>query len=314
MLKELEIRSAGPWSGLARARDALVDTFPDLVIGTSPGPLPTAGPRIAARGSLVVVSSAAWRRRSFDPLAFDRAVAEATHGARPFTLRLEEDPVARGDLAATALQVVTRCQRHLQGRNRHSAIAIFDAILAGHRALHAAHDLQRPLVAADFAHALDTWRWVLRLDGEASTALQVAALFHDVERLTVESEIRIEQHAGDYPAFKRAHALAGAAITSDALKSVGAAAALVYRVAALVASHESPDDDPEKSILNEADALSFFSLNAPGFARYFGPAHTAKKVAYTLARLGARGRSALAGIRHRADIAALIGGAGGDRA
>jgi hypothetical protein len=249
------------------------------------------------------VPATVWQARAFDPLALDEAVAAAASRARHFALRVDEDPVARGDLATAVLQVTTRCQRHLDGRNRHSALRLFDDILAAHRGL---HDLTRPLVAADYDHALDTWRWVLRLDPEASTALQVAALFHDVERLASESEVRVEQHAEDYPAFKRAHAAAGAEMTARALAGVGAPTALVKQVTALVAGHEAPDEDPERATLNEADALSFFSLNAPGFARYYGAEHTAKKVAYTLARLGPRGRTALAGVRHRADIAALI--------
>src|SRR5205814_582070 len=83
----------------------------------------------------------------------------------------------------------------------------FDKVLARHCEL---HDMNKPLVAADFDHARDTWRWVLRLAPHASLAVQVAALFHDVERLASESEARIEHRAADYEAFKKAHAAAGA--------------------------------------------------------------------------------------------------------
>jgi hypothetical protein len=161
-------------------------------------------------------------------------------------------------------------------------------------------------VSADYDHARDTWRWVLRLHPEASAAVQIAALFHDVERLVSESDQRIEHHAPDYAKFKDAHAAAGARLTAAALVGLGAPPGLVGRVAELVATHERPAGDEDKALLNEADALSFFSLNAPGFARYYGPAHTAKKVAYTLARLEPRGRQVLREIRHRADIARLI--------
>jgi hypothetical protein len=303
MLESLELRGAGsPWA-VSRASAGLQGAFPGLPVEAARQPLSTLGPRISVADHTVIVTASAWRARAFDPITVDEAVACAVAGTGSFRLRLEDEPVGRGDLFLTALQLVTRCQRHLAARNRHSAHKLFDAIIARHRAL---HDLTRPLVAADYDHALDTWRWVLRREPHASLALQVAALFHDVERLVSEPEVRIEQHAPDYAAFKRAHAAAGARMTAEALAEVGAPRSLVERVAALVAGHESPDDDPDRAVLNEADALSFFSLNAPGFARHYGPEHTAKKVRYTVRRLGASGRQALAGIRHRADIAALI--------
>jgi hypothetical protein len=302
MFTQIEIRSGASPSALVRATGAIGRVFPDLAVaGRSTA---DRAQTIARRDpDLVVVPAPCWRADDLDPFVLDQAVAAALAETGHFSLRLVDDPGGDGDLAHTAVQLVTRCQRHLRGRNRHSATPLFDAMLARHRAL---HDLERPLVAADYDHALDTWRWVLRLDPDASTAVQLAALFHDIERLISESEVRIEQHARDYSAFKDAHAAAGAAMTAALLVEEGAEQALVARVAALVASHEHLGNDPERALLNEADALSFFSLNAPGFARYYGPTHTARKVAYTLARLGPRGRGALAGIRHRADIAALI--------
>jgi hypothetical protein len=301
MLKQIEIRSTASPPTLARAIGALGSAFPELTVDTR---RPAAGSQglgeISVAAGVVVVPAVVWRAASFDPLSLDEAVARA---GDTFSLRLLDELGGRGDLVETALQLVTRCQRHLGGRNRHSATPLFDAILARHRAL---HDLHLPLVAADHAHALDTWRWVLRLDPEASAALQVAALFHDVERLESESTVRVEQHAPDYAAFKAAHAAVGADMVAAVIEAEGAPGALAERVAELVATHERPDRDPEKALLNEADALSFFSLNAPGFLRHYGPEHTAKKVAYTAARLGTRGRRALAGIRHHADIAAML--------
>jgi hypothetical protein len=73
-----------------------------------------------------------------------------------------------------------------------------------------------------------------------------------------------------------------------------------------VREHEHPSRDPEMSLLNEADALSFFSLNAPGFLHHYGLPHTRRKVAYTLARLRLRGHRELPRIRHREDVWALI--------
>jgi hypothetical protein len=303
ILTEVEIRTPAPRNALAGVVAVLHDAFPGLPVrGRRSQPPP--GRTITCEGTTVVVPSSVWRAGAFDPLELDEAVARVVAGDGRFALRVDDDQGSRaGVIAGDALEVVTRCQRHLTGRNEASATPLFDAILAQHRVL---HDRSLPLVAADHDHALDTWRWVLRLEPQAGLAVQVAALFHDVERLASEARVRVEQHAPDYAAFKDAHAAAGAQIATATLHEVGAPAALVSRVAELVATHERPGDDPDKRLVNEADALSFFSLNAPGFARYYGPAHTAKKVAYTVARLEARGRAALSGIRHRADIAELI--------
>jgi hypothetical protein len=302
MLRQIEIRSGAPLSVLTRAACGLAAVFPDLPVtaradGEAAPPSITAGP-----DGLVIVPVSRWQAAALDPIELDEAVAGALPAGR-LTLRVVDDGQPSVDLLPPVLQVATRCQRHLTSRNAASATPFFDAVLARHRAL---HDLTLPLVAADHDHTLDTWRWVLRLEPQAGAELQAAALFHDIERLVSEPEVRVEQNAPDYVAFKDAHAAAGARMTAEALASLGAGRAFVERVADLVATHEHPGDDPDKAVLNEADALSFFSLNAPGFARYYGAAHTARKVAYTMARLGPRGRAALTGIRHRADIASLV--------
>jgi hypothetical protein len=179
--------------------------------------------------------------------------------------------------------------------------ALFDLVLRQHRALHAT---DKPLVRADFDHALDVWQWVLRLRPTASLALQIAALFHDIERLRSEPDVRIEQRAGDYQQFKVRHAEVGASMLYAALASLPIPEDTLTRAMALVARHEQPDGDAELALLNDADALSFFALNSPGFVRYFDEAHSAKKVAYTLARMSPEARAWLPALRleRRVDV------------
>ncbi|HET7177220.1 MAG TPA: hypothetical protein VFI63_00885, partial [Solirubrobacterales bacterium] len=64
--------------------------------------------------------------------------------------------------------------------------------------------------------------------------------------------------------------------------------------------------DRELAQLVDADALSFFSLNSPGFLDAYGPAHTRQKVAFSLARLSIEGRSRLGQLRLRPAIQRLI--------
>lgn len=234
------------------------------------------------------VLAADWVRPDFDTWAFDVRVDEMA--ARPFVLRVDSPDVA--------LEVMNRCQRHVGRRNRHSQGSLFTRVLRKHRAL---HDLDKPLVRADYNHALDVWQWVLRLDPEASLAVQLAALFHDVERLASEAERRVEHLAPDYQAFKDAHARAGAAMTDAILAETGVSESVRAEVAALVTSHEH-----EPGLLGDADALSFFSLNSHGYADYFGPEQTRKKVAYTLNRLRPAARAKLATVRLRPDVRAMV--------
>jgi hypothetical protein len=282
---------------------AVLPIYPELVLrmhvaGALPPPSRAAAP--------VTLRAQDWTSADFNPVPLDAEVvraAQAVGGTTPeILLRVLEVPggAAGGTLA---LELATRYQRFIPGRNRHAASPLFDRVLAAHRDL---HDVRLSLVAADHAHALDTWRWTVRLDPDASLAVQTAALFHDVERLESERYVRREQHADDYLQFKLAHARKGAELTVAVLTEIGMDAGEVTRVAELVAGHERLGADPELDLLNQADALSFFSINSCGFIAYYGEAHTRKKIAYTLDRLGPRGRAELGRLRLRNDIAALL--------
>lgn len=242
-----------------------------------------------------VIDGAAWACvRDFS--AFDEAVSRArtdaivVHGAER-------------ELARTACEVLTRYQRHVERRNAASSLPVMNAVLRAHAEL---HDVMKPLVAADFDHALDTWQWMLRLEPHAPLAAQCAALFHDVERLESEAERRVEHLAPDYQAFKDTHAKRGAARAEIVLRDAGVDAPTASRAAEIIASHERRGHDPDVDLLNDADGLSFFSLNSPGYADYYGPEQTRRKIAYTLARIGEKARKRLELVRLRADVAAWL--------
>lgn len=270
--------------------DAVRRTFPTVEIRLA-GAAPEEAP---------VVESSWWRSADYDPHELDLRAGDAVTGLSP-ELVLHLDAAAAGPIVAA--QLLTRLQGGLARTNSASEGPIFRAALARHRGL---HDVSRPLVRADYAHALDAWQWVLRLNPEASLAVQLAALFHDIERLGTESTRRIEQHADDYQAFKDAHAAAGARLTREVLGEVGCAGPVLDRVEALVRAHERLDDDPERALLGDADALSFFSLNAPGFLSHYGPEHTRRKIAWSLARLRPPALSQVRQMRTRDDVERLV--------
>jgi hypothetical protein len=245
-----------------------------------------------------VLTAAAWRDERFDFWAFDRRLDALVARGEP--LRVS----APAALAPVILsEIRTRGQRLAPRRTAQTTGAWFDRVLDAHRAL---HDLDRPLVRADYDHAIDAWQWAVRRDPEASAQVQLAVLLHDIERLASEADARVEHLAPDYQAFKDAHARAGATIARDLLAHAGVAGALADEVGALIAIHERPGDGPALRALNDADALSFFSFNSPGYLAYFGAAQARAKVAYTLARMSPPARRELAALRLPAEIRAAI--------
>jgi hypothetical protein len=207
-----------------------------------------------------------------------------------------------------AIEVLTRCQRFVDRRNLASSSPLWDAVRSAHAEL---HDVSKPLVAADLDHAVDTWQWMLRLAPDAGLPAQLAALLHDVERLESEADRRVEQHAPDYVAFKVGHARRGAERAYEVLRRAGVDERIAARTRDIVAAHERRGEDGDVDLLNDADALSFFSLNSPGYADYFGAEQTRRKVAYTLTRLGDRARGELAWVRLRDDVRAHLIAEGG---
>ena len=224
-----------------------------------------------------------WGADDFDFWAFDRRADE-----------LAREGLALVVESGIVDEVETRVQRLRIRTNAASTRPWFRKTLELHEQL---HDLDKPLVRADLDHAIDTWQWALRLDTNASASVQLAALLHDIERLVSEAEVRIEHQAVDYQAFKDAHARAGALIARDLLERAGVPAPIVDETSHLIAIHERRSDARDVTVINDADALSFFSLNSPGYLSYFGHDQTAKKVAYTLARMSPAARSQLGGVR-----------------
>ena len=203
------------------------------------------------------------------------------------------------DLLAT----LTQFQRFLDRRNRSSDDGTFGHLLERQRGL---HDLEKALVRADYEHALDTWQWLLRIEPAASFALQAAALLHEVERLDSDADARIEPQAPDDQQCKPAHAQGGAARAEKLLAELALAPSVIAHVVRLIAKHEVRDSDAELAALNDADALSFFSLNSAGFLDSYGPAHTRRKVRYSLSRMRPQAQARLDEILLRPDVAALL--------
>ena len=110
-------------------------------------------------------------------------------------------------------------------------------------------------------HLRRTRDWLLELDPDASEALRLAALTHDIERhfpggpvsdLSVAPEQDLE--------YRRLHSERSARFVTEWLADEGADVALILEVERLILAHElggAPDED----LLQAADSLSFLEVN-----------------------------------------------------
>jgi predicted metal-dependent HD superfamily phosphohydrolase len=290
------VRKGGA-DGLPPSWEALAKDFPAVELrwpGADERKLPS-----------LLLPAAEWESTFFNFYELDGQLDILAERGGPFAV----DILGGGEeLPRTAREVLTRCQRWTDRRNDASRGDLFDRVLSRYRRR---HDLAKPLVRADYNHALDTWQWALRLDPQVDLAVQLAALLHDVERLATEADRRIEHHAADYQAFKDGHAARGAELAEALLEAAGVDGGTRRRTARLIAAHEhaAAPGDPDAgaiALLNDADALSFFSLNSVGYLDYFGPEATRRKVAYTLRRLRPVARRNLGGVRLRPAVSAAL--------
>ena len=151
--------------------------------------------------------------------------------------------------------------------------------------------IARSPVPEDPAHAENTLHWLLRLDPGADTALQLAALAHDIERARPQ---RLRRDAfDDYDHFKQAHARQGARLLEPLLRHCGLEEAVIREACRLVERHEF-GGDPRADLLREADSLSFFEVNLPLYHAREGEAEALRRCRWGVARLSPRGRALLA--------------------
>lgn len=249
---------------------------------------------LASGASDIVVDDYVWRG-AFDLGSLDQKIEHAGPNA---------SIAVRGhDVTGLACEVMTRYQRFLDRRNRASATALFDGVLRAHARL---YDVTEPLAKADLEHAVDTWQWILRLQPEAELPVQIAALFHDIERLESEPRERIEHRAPEHQSAKDLRSKKAVTRAFALLDELGLSADDCARVRDLVVCSDRRAGDADVVLLDDADALSFLSLNSSGYIDYFGVAQTRRKVAYTLARLGPLAREKLEHVRLRPDVERLL--------
>jgi len=116
-------------------------------------------------------------------------------------------------------------------------------------------------------HLIQTAYWVKELDPEASDALVLAALTHDIERAFKENRNPpAPEFEGkwDDPIYNEWHSGRSAKFTEEFLKEKGTSEELIKRTTDLVKLHET-GGTPEADLLKDADSLSFLEVNTPLF-------------------------------------------------
>ena len=110
-------------------------------------------------------------------------------------------------------------------------------------------------------HLRRTRDWLLELDPDASEALRLAALTHDIERHfpggPAQNLTKTPEEDAEY---RRLHAERSASIVQEWLLAHGAAEAFTEEVARLIRLHEV-GGDAAADLLQAADSLSFLEVN-----------------------------------------------------
>jgi hypothetical protein len=128
---------------------------------------------------------------------------------------------------------------------------------------------------ANAYHLIRTEHWLRRLEADASEALILAALTHDMERaFPGEDQPKANFSAGAIDLhYNLAHAERSARIVANFLRKQEASETLINQVTSLIKAHET-GGWPAANLLQAADSLSFLEVNVESFLRFISLPHT----------------------------------------
>lgn len=130
-------------------------------------------------------------------------------------------------------------------------------------------------------HSQRTVFWLLKLKPDADEALKIAALAHDIERISppppLEDMVAASSDGWLDPEFIRRHSTKGAAIIGELMDRLGADPETIERVKFLVAGHEL-SGTRDQNLLKDADSVSFFENNLEEFLQLKAKKFSKEKV------------------------------------
>jgi len=137
-------------------------------------------------------------------------------------------------------------------------------------------------------HSINTHEWLLILHPEADTALQMAALGHDIERAVPERKVSAANFE-TYDEYMEAHAQNSADILMEIMQECGVDQELADEIAFLVSQHETGGGERLDLLVN-ADCLSFFQVSLPLYFDRKGPEITKRRMVWGYKKLSQENR------------------------
>jgi len=160
-------------------------------------------------------------------------------------------------------------------------------------------------VPEDPTHAENTLQWVLKLDPAADSALQIAAIAHDIDRASNNKVQRSDFDA--YDEFKAAHAKNSAKILQQILEKHRCPTVVIKKACHLVKYHEV-GGDRDSDLLKDADSIAYFDYNLPFYFKREGWKETMQRCRWGYERLSPKMKTILCTIKHsEPDINRLLG-------
>lgn len=152
-------------------------------------------------------------------------------------------------------------------------------------------------------HGENTLKWVLEINPDASIALQIAALGHDIERSRPD-RFKSEDFT-DHTEYKRLHSEKGAEMLGELLHNFDISSEIIRQVEQLVSLHEVGGTE-EADILKDADSISFFDNNLGFYIGYKGLDGAKQQVDYKFNRSSKRAQEYIKSLKSYNNFLAKI--------
>jgi ribosomal protein S27AE len=149
-------------------------------------------------------------------------------------------------------------------------------------------------VGGEYRHGNDVLSWVQRLSPRATLPLQLAALFHDIDRVVTPGKgggFRGNRNSAAYALHKKQHAQRSAVFIGPRLREIGFVSRVVERALFLIRHHDDTGEevevlrDPDLNTLVAADTFAFFTSIAPKLYATEGEARLRDKVRFMVDKL-----------------------------
>lgn len=145
--------------------------------------------------------------------------------------------------------------------------------------------LDKSDLALERQHAENTLLWVKKIRPDASMALQIAAIGHDIER-GVPPRYRDEDFE-NHDDYKTAHSERGAQILEEIMRRYKIDEKVIREATDLVRMHETGGSE-DADVLMDADSISFFDNNLDFYIGYKGLEGAIKQIEYKFNRCSPR--------------------------